>query len=346
MKKILLVISSFLISLFISEIILRILFPTTTLNYYQNPLIGSALVPNQKGLFVTPTTEYKTEVSVNSHGWPDVGHSYEKPQGTFRIVILGDSFVENWQVPLEQRFFRQLQKSLGDKYEIIALGRGNTGTYQQNLILKNYGLKYQPDLVIHMFLTANDIKDNSPILNPTLYQTKVDSKFKSYLKKIRLVNFILAIRQKNRENKFNSKIDYPIDYHVYDQNYTKDYQDAWNKTKELILDTKNISEETGAKYILMTLANNEQLNKNVVSEIYKKYPKAKEASLDLEKPDKLIKEFAENNKLELFQMLPHYLDFVNQNPNTVIHYFYDGHWTKDGSDLGAKLLFNYIVSQN
>ncbi len=49
------------------------------------------------------------------------------------------------------------------------MGRGNTGRAQQYLMLKEYGLKYKPDLVIQMFLTANDVKNNSPVLQNDPY---------------------------------------------------------------------------------------------------------------------------------------------------------------------------------
>lgn len=346
MRKILLVICAVILGLIICESFLRIFIPSTTLKFYQNPIIGSALKPNQSGIFVTQTNEYITDVVVNSHGWPDIEHPYDKPENVYRILILGDSFVENWQVPLEQRFFRQLQNKLGDKYEIIALGRGNTGTYHQSLILKNYGLKYKPDLVIHMFLTANDIKNNSPVLHPEIYNIKESSKLKNYLKQSRIVELLLTFRQKYRENKQNSQIDYPIDYHIYDQNYTKNYQTAWETTQKLILDTKKITEDSKAKYLLVTLANNEQVNAKVLSEIYKKYPKAKKANLDLEKPDKLIANLANEEKINLFQMLPFYKEYAKNNSNTPTYFFYDGHWTKEGTDLAAKLLFDQIISQN
>lgn len=346
MRKILLVTFGIAISLSICEILLRIFVPITTLKFYNNPIIGSALVPNQSGLFVTESKEYKNVVSVNSEGWPDVFHSLDKPSGIYRILILGDSFVENWQVPFEHRFFRQLQRSLGDKYEVIALGRGNTGTYHQNLILKNYGLKYKPDLVIHMFLTANDIKDNSVILHPNLYQVKTENRLKNIFKQFRIIKMLLSFRQKYQENKVNSSAGYPVDYHVYSQTYSQEYDDAWNKTKNLILESKRMVEETGSKYLLVTLANNEQVNKKVLDEIYIKYPKARDANLDLEKPDKLIYEFASKENINLFQMLPSYLNFAKNNPDKLTHYFYDGHWTKDGTDLAYKLLLNQIIPQD
>lgn len=91
----------------------------STLEHYDNDTFGSALVPNQKGWFVSNTKEYTTWVEINSQSWPDIEHTLSKPEGIYRIVILEDSFVENFQVPLKDRFFfRQLENSLNEKTEV------------------------------------------------------------------------------------------------------------------------------------------------------------------------------------------------------------------------------------
>jgi hypothetical protein len=326
--KSILILFGIVVSFFFIELLLRILLPPETLlKFYDNSVFGSALVPNQKGIFVSETKEYSSEVQVNSQGWPDAEHNFNKPGGIYRILILGDSFVENFQVPFEKRFFRQLQDKLGSKIEIVAMGRGNTGTAQQYLILKEYGLKYKPDLVIQMFLTANDVKNNSPILqnDPYLPYFEIDannnlkeippikrsdrklSSIKEMLKKFEITKVILSLRQKYLEKKvISSSGGYPVDYHIYDSNYSSEYQKAWDMTKRLIIETKKLTEESGAKYILVTLANNEQVNAKVQEEIFKKYPNMKKSNPDFEKPDTLLKKFSEEEKITCWQMLPYY----------------------------------------
>ena len=66
------------------------------------------------------TKEYSSKVKVNSQGWPDIEHNLAKPKDIYRMLILGDSFVENFQVPRLKKIFRQLQDKLGNKFEIIA----------------------------------------------------------------------------------------------------------------------------------------------------------------------------------------------------------------------------------
>lgn len=344
----------------------------TTLHFYENETIGHAFEPNQRGWFVTLTHEYFTDVEINSQGWPDVEHTIEKPNDTYRILILGDSFVENIQVPLEKRFFRQLERSLNEshfaekfgkqKVEIIALGRGNTGTNQQYLMLRDFGLKYSPDLVIQAFLTANDIKNNSFELENDPYlpffelndnqlielphQKRSERPYaaiKDDIKHIRLVEILLILRQTYRERNYANLIDYPIDYHVYDTEYNERYKYAWEVTQALLMKTKQLTEESGSRYMLVTLANNEQVNKDVWESLLETYPSMNNSQLVIDKPDMLIHTFCEKHNFECYFMLPYFQEFVSQNTNSSTHYRFDGHWNETGTNLAAEYLLNILT---
>jgi len=336
----------------------------TTLKFYQNETFGSALIPNQSGWFVPETKEYQTFVKVNSQGWVDSEHSIQKPPGVFRILIVGDSFVENLQVPLENSFFKQLERSLKNKYgnvEIIALGRGNTGTAQQLLILKNYGLIYKPDLVIQMFFSGNDVKNNSLTLQKDPYLpyyildensnlklipeqkklTKGLSKVKETARQLRIVELLLSFRQKFLERIAVQEYGYPLDYHIYDDKYSKEYEEAWRVTKKLILESNSISEQSGAKYLLVTLANNEQVNQEVWIKALKTYPAMKKNNLDPDKPDKILGSFCQAEKLSCIFMLPDFRQFVKEYKKPT-HFPLDGHWNKEGTNLAARILSDYL----
>jgi hypothetical protein len=77
--------------------------------------------------------------------------------------VLGDSFVEALQVPFERSVTPLLEAKVGQaagSVEFINLGLSGFGTGRQYLMLREYGLRYQPDLVV-LFLVGNDISDNS-----------------------------------------------------------------------------------------------------------------------------------------------------------------------------------------
>jgi len=129
---------------------------------------GTTRIPNA---YYRWTEEGGSEGHFNSHGFRDFERTYEKPPGVFRIVVLGDSYVEGFQVPLENAFPAQLEKQLngqstgGRRYEVIALGQSGFGTAEEYLRYLNFGTQYSPDLVLLAFLTYNDFQDNSKYLS-------------------------------------------------------------------------------------------------------------------------------------------------------------------------------------
>ena len=104
-------------------------------------------------------------VEFNQLGFRDVEHALAKPAGTRRVVVIGDSFSEALQVNLEQTYWRQLGKLLSDAqgqpWEVINLGVGDWGNAQALLALLEYGLAYQPDLVVSQFFALNDVCNNT-----------------------------------------------------------------------------------------------------------------------------------------------------------------------------------------
>src|SRR5215218_2569204 len=74
--------------------------------------LGIALRPGAQGWY---RGEGGSFVSINRHGMRDVEHAVEKPAGVLRIAVLGDSFAEALQVPVEQTFWSRLQQELGQR---------------------------------------------------------------------------------------------------------------------------------------------------------------------------------------------------------------------------------------
>ncbi len=134
------------------------------LQFWQaDPLLGWVHIPDKK-MIALEGDEGIHVVSTNSKGLRDLEHRYADPEDRYRILVLGDSFVEGFNVGLESSFHRLIQQRLREKeVEIINMGVDSYGTVQEFLYLKKEGLKYQPDLVLLTFL-CNDIRNNSLIL--------------------------------------------------------------------------------------------------------------------------------------------------------------------------------------
>jgi hypothetical protein len=137
--------------------------------YAPDPHLGWVLRPNVSGWY---TGEGRAFVSVNSAGWRDREHSVAKPEGVYRIVVLGDAYAEAMQVALEDTYWAQLPQRLegcgfqhGKRIEVLNFGVRDYGTGQAYLALERAALRYRPDLVLLQFDNGNDVRDNSHALD-------------------------------------------------------------------------------------------------------------------------------------------------------------------------------------
>ena len=81
------------------------------------------------------------------------------------MVILGDSFSEALQVPVEQTYFRLLEQHLNGagvgRWEVFNFGVGDYGTAQQLRLLIEHVAAYRPDVIIHQIFPLNDVCNNT-----------------------------------------------------------------------------------------------------------------------------------------------------------------------------------------
>jgi lysophospholipase L1-like esterase len=107
---------------------------------------------------VSTVEGHRYRESYNSHGYRGPEHSVKKTQGTLRVVVLGDSFVDGSEVGDDELFTWQLQEGL-QGVEVINLGVYGYSTAQELITLEHVGLKYDPDIVLLVTLT-NDFIGN------------------------------------------------------------------------------------------------------------------------------------------------------------------------------------------
>ena len=162
--KLLLVAAGLVFGCLVAEIALRVIGYSYPIFYQSDPDRGYAPIPNVEGWF---WVENKTYVRMNSQGFRDREHSLEKPPNTIRIAVLGDSFAEARQVPMEAAFWSVLERELdgcsrfgGKKVEVINFGVGGYGTPSQLMTLRQRVWQYSPDIVLLAFTTYNDVADN------------------------------------------------------------------------------------------------------------------------------------------------------------------------------------------
>jgi lysophospholipase L1-like esterase len=148
--------------------------PTRYLLYKTDDDIGWVHLPNAHINF-RGNGEYDVDVRINSLGLRDREHTYEKPPDTFRILVLGDSFAEAIQVPVERAFPAQLERCLTERvnqeFEVINTGTSSYGPGDELLFFTHEGVKYDPDLVLVAVFVGNDVKNMGRAVDDSMIQS-------------------------------------------------------------------------------------------------------------------------------------------------------------------------------
>jgi len=169
--KAVLIIFGVALALIVSELAARLIFPTTQMLFVPDPVVGFRHAPNQRVWWTNECREFGVWFTTNAHGEPDIERSIDKPEGVYRVAIIGDSIVEAAQVRREDRFTSILERWLNEwiqmypssiqQVEVLVFGTTSYGTAQEWLYYKSYVRRYSPDVVLLVFLPANDIRNNS-----------------------------------------------------------------------------------------------------------------------------------------------------------------------------------------
>jgi hypothetical protein len=132
----------------------------------------------------------------NSRGFRDAREfAYAKPAGTLRVLSLGDSHTQGYEVRQEATFSAVLERYLakrGVRAEVLNAGVSGFSTAEALAFLENEGYKYEPDVVVLGFY-ANDFEDN---VKAGLFALEagrlVERKFE-HLPGVRIQNAIYAV---------------------------------------------------------------------------------------------------------------------------------------------------------
>ena len=322
-------------------------FPMT---YFEpHPQLGHFHVPGRR--IRLRTDEYETLVVINEQGLRDDPHPYEKPEGVFRILVVGDSFVEGQHVDMEQTLASQLEVMLADAVdmpvEVINAGVSAYGTDNVLLFLENEGLRYEPDLVIYGFF-HNDVIDN--INHP--YFRLVDGELVqlpikySLVRRMRRplydVSYIYRLGQgisillQTRADKTLIDTPWGLVYSVFlDSPFLQD-EDAWQLTAALLEEMQAVVSGADSQLVIAYLPSIEQSEDAIWQQVA-----AAAESLSRDAPN-----------TRLARIIPEEARFIDLSPgfrvlaqDETLYFPIDHHYTEAGHRLAADLIYDYLTRE-
>ncbi len=199
-------------------------------------------------------------VQINSKGLRDYEYTYEKPVGTYRILVLGDSITFGWGVAFEKTFPKLLEAMLRErnnqtrKYttvEVINAGIGNYNTRQELASLRKEGMKYEPDEVLLIYYLSDSEKT----------QKEVGVPFGIHKSIIRA--FLVSVR-----NKIFAVLDARRRYNFY---YRDQYSErGWGEHQKILLDFAKTTKDRGIRLTVLIFPELHDLKDYQFLDIHKK----------------------------------------------------------------------------
>ncbi len=314
-------------------------------------------------------------IHANKDGLRDREHTKEKPPKTFRIALLGDSFAEALQVPMENTFWWKMRKQLnkectvlGDrKVEVINFGVQGYGTDQQLMTLRHKVWQYSPDLVILAFLPGNDIINNSKKLEfsqrkpffvykngklvPDMSWLKMSPREHNYLEfssvdylPTWLVNHSRILRLARQVDLNNKKrlVDAAEKKRAannFQEPIDPVWKEAWQVTEGLITLMSQEVKAKKADFMVLIVSSGLQVNPEPI--LRQRYMK-KFGIKDLYYPNRRIKTFGDRLNITILDTVPRLREYAEKN-KTCVHGFpnamqCDGHWNSQGHEQVGQLI--------
>ena len=129
---------------------------------HNDPAVGRVLQPNLKG-----TMAMGAVTNTNSFGLRERHFKVPKPEGTLRVVLLGDSFIHGFGVEAQdrvgaylERYLRQHATGWKGEIECLHVAVGGWNVAAECAFLRRTLTQIAPDLVIHV-LISNDLDDHA-----------------------------------------------------------------------------------------------------------------------------------------------------------------------------------------
>jgi hypothetical protein len=375
-SNMLLVVAACLVGILSGELLLRLFNVSYTVFIWTDPVRGVSHIPGAKG-----RADYGSRhvVEINSQGWRGPEVAIEHPPGTFRIALLGDSFIEAFEVPFEETVGEVLERRLSELWqvpvEVLNFGQGGYGTAQQQLTLHHEVWKYSPDLVLLAITTANDISDNYRPLKDTDYvpyyvyqgdSLVLDNSFTkangyrnralwtrrllSIVQHSRLAQLINRVRHQRRKderrarNVISAETGEEVGLHseVYLPPAAPEWKEAWKVTEGILRMMRNECRTQQTPFALVTLTTGRQVNPE--REVRGNFMRELGVG-DLYYPERRLSEFGSTEGIPVLNLAP---SMAQQAEQQQVYFHSDrdslgvGHWNRAGHRAAGTLIANWL----
>jgi hypothetical protein len=344
----------------------------------RHPVYGFFHVPGYDGW--QHSSEYFARVHFNQLGLRDPRESFEKPPGTFRILLLGDSFMEAVQVEQQQTTAAVLEARLlaarpDLNVQVINAGVAGWSTGIEGLYLDREGYRFEPDLVLLGFFIGNDLHDNYYKLqlagddldlavkpyfglgkdgvvvqrDPPPPPPSVSAPLRVLRSCCRLWNMIeTGVLNRFGDGQANTPLwaAAPMEAHtraMYDIEPAGEFKEGWEITRQLFERMKARTDGMGAPLAVFVIPDSPQLSEDEWGKMVEGR-RLRQGLLELDGPNKQLAAIAGRYNLPLLDLLPTLQRESGGDPKR-FYFQTDQHWNRDAHALAARELEQFLVGR-
>lgn len=334
---------TFVLAFLVLEVVLRATQTQSDNLIMQDPVLGWIHIPNKEGY--SRSKEFSVKVRFNKDGFIGRDYDYSKPHNTIRILAVGDSLTEAFQVEESESYPRLVEDGLkagfnGVNFEVLNMGVAGYGTKREYYIFQDKGLKFNPDIVILGFFAGNDFSDNmGENIDPKASFSKsreIKNKIKLFFRN-HFVAWRFILRQKSRNgflSYLNNKNKTKTDQEFGRENGQAEIEAQTISSVTLIRNFKKLANENGIDLVVAILPSFGQVysDKDSIGD----YLFEKKLSQNLTS-------FLEKEKISYVDLLPYFKDWAILNSDKTPYLPLDGHPNKYGHQIIAAGINDYLT---
>ena len=309
--------------------------------------------------------DFENLVELNGLGFHAKSYAAARPSvDTHRTMVLGDSYVAAFEVGLEEAFHARLEERLRDRdplgrsdYQVIALGRGNRAQEAQLGWLREFGPVYEPDVVVLLFFSGNDIMENSAEIFAAagdfvrFYLREVVPRKEALFEKLLWIPWsrlngliaeaVVTFYAQNLDL-FDEAVSAEdlssTELGLYRRPLTPEWQAAWNCTASLLDDLLRASEELGARFVVADLSGPQAVG-DVGSYTLRR---SDDPDMDFHRADRWIAEWGETRGVPVLHLEPYLTDAGRSQ----VFWRHDAHLTPAGHEVVAEVLYTFLFGDD
>lgn len=176
---------SFAVALVVAELVVGWVVPLEEVTLVHDPLLGFRGRAHMTVPWTREMEGGQRTVRTNAGGWHDRERTRQRLPGHRRLAFLGDSFLEAYQVEVDESFPQRLARRLGETdassgaggvvVEAVNFGVHGYGLGVHHLFVRHYLGEWGPDAVVLALFLGNDLHDNyAPVASASVPRFTVE----------------------------------------------------------------------------------------------------------------------------------------------------------------------------